>query len=84
MTCSVEDCERDAACRGLCWAHYKRQARGRPVTGPLQQRDPRATLRAAVQAVADVDTSEDADAEFERAQDRLRKAAVRYAESLRR
>jgi hypothetical protein len=49
------------------------------VSGDLRQYDPRETLTLAARAVADVDTGEDADADFERARDRLRKAAVRYA-----
>ena len=79
MTCTVADCDRDAERAGLCSAHRKRQQRGAALHAPIRQYDPRETLERASQAVADCDTSEDADRAFELARKRLAMAAVRYA-----
>jgi len=79
MNCSVEDCEREARNGGMCWTHRKRQQRGRSLLAPIRQYDPRETLERAGRDLADADTSEEADAEFERRRKRLAMAALRFA-----
>lgn len=79
MTCTVDDCGRDVERAGLCATHRKRKQRGRPLSPPVRQYDPRETLELASRAMADADTSEDSDADFERARKRLEMAALRFA-----
>lgn len=86
MTCHGPDCERPSARKGLCWAHLRQVLRGKPLRAlaPRQQR-PDERLKAAALAFADVVEAvmEYADAttsvEYERAEARLRMAALNYA-----
>jgi hypothetical protein len=73
---------------GKCWRHYDRIRRGEPnPTAPKDQRknglDPFTRLFEAHLRLADVSTAESQDADYERAKDNFRKAAVRYADALR-
>lgn len=73
---------------GKCWRHYDRLRRNEPnPTAPKDQRknglDPFVRLFEAHVRLANFSTDEAHDAEYERAKDNFRKAAVRYATSLR-
>lgn len=48
-TCSVENCERKAKCRGYCDTHYKRWLQGRPIDAPLWP-TPRTELECTIEA----------------------------------
>ena len=76
MTCTVDDCEREAVARGLCWGHYKRAQRGRRVSGPLRHwGKPGTALNEAALAMANAETNED----FVRFRERLRGAVRNLA-----
>lgn len=80
--CRIDTCDREAVARGLCWPHYRRDVRGQDVDGPIHERPktPWERLVGAIHAYMNVDDT-DADG-WERARDRLRKAAIAYALSL--
>lgn len=93
MKCATLDCENDAAPRqgGLCWRCRKRKQRRKPLEDPPRtygnQWD---TLMAAVENWAEAGSGLDHDVLFTRrsksgrspAEERIAKAAIRYAESL--
>ena len=73
---------------GKCWRHYDRIRRNEPnPTAPKDARknglDPFQRLFEAHLRLADMSTDQGSDAEYERAKDNFRKAAVRYAAALR-
>jgi hypothetical protein len=37
-TCSVPGCSRNVGACGMCWAHWNRTRRGRPLDGPIQEK----------------------------------------------
>lgn len=88
MTCPPKACtwcQRPAARGELCWAHAGRRRRGTSMTRPVRP-DTRGKKRhgglmEAALAYADADGS-DAQA-YRRAWDRLRKAALAYAQAIR-
>ncbi len=89
MTCSVDGCPKPVEKSGLCAGHRKRKARGVPVDEPLRTYgDKWASLMTAVRAYAE----EEQDAGFDnrakggrsRVEERISKAALRYAEWVRR
>lgn len=78
-TCREPDCFKPARRNGYCWGHHKRRMRRQVVSTPLAER-PVSTwdrLTAAALAYADVGDSE---GDYDRAQDRLRKAAMAYGD----
>ena len=82
--CAVPGCGSLAAPRwhSECWPHVKRRRRGIPVDRPVKPRahkSPLARLEAAAIALGDADTMDDS--AYERARERLRKAANYYAEA---
>jgi len=69
MNCRVDDCDNDAARRGLCWAHVKRQQRLKDLSAPVREYG--MTLREYVTKLinraANTDSEASADRQFERA-----------------
>lgn len=84
MSCLVADCSNTAACKGLCWAHYRRQARGRPLGGDIRKRYQ--TKREAVMEamLAFLDVSSEDDAGWAKAWHRVRMAWRRYSQKAKR
>ena len=74
--CAVDGCVNEARKAGLCWAHERRRRRGQVVNAPLAPR-PSGIQRLTEAALRYAEA--DGDAEFLRARDNLRAAAVAYA-----
>lgn len=80
MTCTAPDCDREARRGGLCNGHHQRKMRGQPVDTPLRPWGrPHQAVRRAALALGDVGTAVDDDAEYFRAEARLRMAALRVS-----
>lgn len=88
MTCATEECPNEAKKAGRCWRCVKyRKRNGSFPQGPPRTYDQWDTLMAAIRAWADAD----ADAAFvryargekSRIEARIARAAIRYAESIR-
>jgi hypothetical protein len=90
--CRIDGCEKQARpdlenaampYMGLCAMHCKRLQRGRPLEAPAQEKlPPEKRLKVTVIHLADVDTSEDGDQEFDLAMDCVKQAARRWLKSL--
>jgi hypothetical protein len=78
--CAVDGCVNESQRAGRCWAHHKRKCRGAVVDGSLAPRHqvPFDAVTEAALAYAEAEEDED----FERAREQLRRAAVRYVQSL--
>lgn len=76
--CSVSECVNAARKAGLCWGHFKRRQRGQSANGELRPSvmTPDQVLTEAALAYAEADVADDG--AFQRAWDRLRKAAAIY------
>jgi hypothetical protein len=81
--CAVDGCRNPARRGRLCWAHLKRRARGRPVSGteirPRNWTRQDLLLEAAISLV-DLPATDDEG--WRRAVQRLRMAALRYARTV--
>lgn len=81
VSCTHEDCDRPAYCRGLCNGHYRRQQRGSLATGRLRHwGQPGRSVREAALAYADAESEQD----YARGEARLRMATRRAAVAARR
>lgn len=76
VPCSVDGCPHDAARGGLCWSHVRRKQRGQALSPAIRQRPKTPFERVTEAAIAYVDA--DADEDFARARDNLRKAVAAY------
>jgi hypothetical protein len=77
--CGVDGCDNGGRKAGLCWAHYKRRQRGRPLSPPIAH-PPRTwseSLTRAALKYADVESEDDH--AFLRARDALRRQALTFA-----
>lgn len=91
MTCTVTGCENQARRdrkTGLCWRCTKQKTRKGSPQGPLRTYGQWETLLAAVKAWWDLDEDRAFDRRAKggrsRAEERISKAALRYAEAVRR
>lgn len=79
--CCVDDCERNVYRGDLCRGHYARQRTGKAVRVPLRPYgDPKRALLEAALAVADALDNDES--QWERAWNRLYKAAVRVSDKV--
>ncbi len=77
MTCKVMGCEREAKHAGMCFAHYRRKLRGRPLNTPLKLRKINAWELLHEAAIRYANAEDDR--EYELAYYALRRAALKYA-----
>ncbi len=88
MTCSVDGCDRPPEKVGLCGAHYRRTLRGSPLGEPMRAYgDQWETLMAAVRAYMAADDDEAfrrKGRQKSRIEERIHKAAIRYAAAIKR
>lgn len=85
MNCTVDDCTKPSQRGGLCWAHHKKKLEGRPgpvaaPRGRYATPRPGALLHEAALKLADCDALEPR--EYRRAWQRVRYAALAYADVL--
>jgi hypothetical protein len=80
--CSVDGCYGVARRGGLCWGHVKRRTRKQTVNVLLVERPRSIFDRLQEAAITYCELKPTDDVGFERARDRLRKAAIAYARSV--
>lgn len=83
MNCSAPNCGNQAARRGLCWTHIKREDRARKAAGVnCVRRAPLEALQEAAADYIDAESEPDGEEHFRVATLALAGAAVRYARSV--